>query len=231
MTRHHPEAFANIKQATKKGKSLAERHRRSGTSRKEARTVAASHLASYTRLRRTGRLQNPQPKRVFSHQAGLQRRKRNCGARQGSREISEKIRAASHLLLAYRARPSRTGPSRNKRPDAFAHIAQRREFQDRQDRHVQDARRLVKRHGKLPGARWLQTHGYGRLYAATLKYPERFGALPRKKKRRRTPQERLAEAEKLVRQHGKLPTPYWLQTHGHWNLYAAMRSHPNCLRT
>jgi hypothetical protein len=227
MMRKYPAAFAKIKQATKKGKSRAE------------------HIEEAERLeKKHGRLPHRTWLRIHGH-AALAR----CIAHnpeefshikqdyKGGKGIAAHVKEAETLAKRYGQLPTCSWlikhgyaaliQARNRRPDAFAHIAQRREFQTRLDRHVQDARGLVKQYGKLPGARWLQTHGYGSLYSAIRKYPERFGVFPRKNKsRRRTPRKWLAEAEKLVKQHGKLPRPYWLQTHGYWGLYAAMRKHP-----
>ena len=89
-----------------------------------------------------------------------------------------------------------------KHPKAFAHLPQ-----DRKQRTVKEwvveAERLAEECGKMPNPKWLETHGYCRLYYAMRRHPKMFAHIKQGRKYR-LPEERVAEAERLVRQHGNL---------------------------
>lgn len=124
---------------------------------------------------------------------------------------------------------SRLREAMRSHPESFAHIQQDRRIRSHQRRTLAEwvavAGHLARKHGKLPNPYWLTTNGYGGLYQAIRTHPEDFGRL-RPQRKCRTPDEWVSVAERLVRKHGKLPSPGWLQRSGLRGLYDAMRTYP-----
>jgi len=109
-------------------------------------------------------------------------------------------------------------------PAAFRRIPQDHKFKTRGE-HLTDATRLRKKHGKLPGPRWLINHGYRGLYKCLLKHPEAFCRVTRGWKSNKPLRQHVQDAKRLAKVHGMLPHPHWLVTHGYKNLYAVLRRH------
>lgn len=109
-------------------------------------------------------------------------------------------------------------------PEAFAHISQRR-LTRKAEEWVTEAERLAKQHGELPNPKWLETQGYRRLYFSMKRNPKMFAHIKQARKNR-LPDERVAEAERLVRQHGKVLGRKWLSANGHGGLAYAMKQYP-----
>ena len=111
------------------------------------------------------------------------------------------------------------------RPEAFAHIEQKRDKSRRThpEEWVSTAKELAKKHGKIPTRTWLRGHGYGALALAMYKRPELFKRI--KQERHQVP-DWVSVADRLVKQHGKLPNPGWLEAHGYDGLCKKVRICP-----
>lgn len=77
------------------------------------------------------------------------------------------------------------------------------------------AKRLAKGNGgQLPIKKWLADHGYSALLAQMIAHPEVFVHLKQEKHVTRTPQQHVAAARKLEKEHGKVPEYVWLIKNG-----------------
>jgi hypothetical protein len=85
---------------------------------------------------------------------------------------------------------------------------------------------MKKAPGILPSPGWLQTNGYSGLAAIMRLYPKAFAHI-RQDRKHRTATERVVEAERLAKKHGKLPNPKWLEANGYNALNQARRLHPD----
>ena len=113
-----------------------------------------------------------------------------------------------------------------KHPEAFAHIQQEWKGGHTLEEHVATAERLEKKHGRLPNSGWLEINGYNGLAQTMRKHPEAFAHIQQEWKGGHTLEEHVATAERLEKEHGRLPSSRWLQDNGHRNLDDAMRRHP-----
>jgi hypothetical protein len=166
----HPDAFAGIKQASKKGKCLADHL-------EDAKRLVCEH----------GRLPNPW---------WLETNGYRCLARAMCRH-----------------------------PEAFARIKQLRKTKSLAE-HLQDAKRLVRRHRQLPNPLWLVKNGYNNLYNMMRKYPTAFADIKQASKKGKSLAEHVQDAKRLARKHGQLPNPQWLIEHGYCGLNVATHRHP-----
>ena len=82
--------------------------------------------------------------------------------------------------------------------------------------------------GILPSTGWLQANGYHSLDDAMRKHPEAFAHI-RQDHRRRTAEEWVSEADRLVQKRRELPNPGWLRANGYRGLERAMRKHPGSI--
>ena len=110
-------------------------------------------------------------------------------------------------------------------PELFEHIQQDRKTKTPEE-HVADAEKLAEEHGMLPKPWWLTNNGYSGLERAMRKYPELFEHIQQDSKAGRTPEEHVATAEKLAKEHGKIPNCGWLEKNGYWGIYLAIRKCP-----
>ena len=112
-------------------------------------------------------------------------------------------------------------------PEWFAHLPQETALERHRKERVAEAEALLAAQGLLPSVHTLRKCGRVRLVNALSKHPEWFAHLPQTKRRIRTPDEQVAEATCLAKEHGgKLPSPGWLATHGFKWLAANMDNHP-----
>lgn len=91
---------------------------------------------------------------------------------------------------------------------------------------VQTAENLAKERGSIPGSTWMlnRKNGFSALYSYMIKNPKLFQHLPWT--RHPTAEERVVEAKRLLRRHGKLPGAAWLIANGHNGLYVYMKRNP-----
>ena len=152
------------------------------------------------------------------------------------RGLDEHVAAAKQLAKKYGKLPSTSWLQKNgykgldhaihRNPPAFGNISQDWKGGCTLQEHVVTAQQLAKKHGKLPNRKWLRKTGYHGLLYAMRGHPEAFADIPKESKRR-TPDEWVPEAERLMKQHGGvLPCVRWLQTNGHTGLDRAMHKQP-----
>ena len=103
---------------------------------------------------------------------------------------------------------------------------------ERQYRHLGDwleiANKLAKKNkGKIPTVTWLLENGYSMLCRQMQKNPDAFSEIEQERHFRR-PDEWVAVAEALAKEHNGLPNSYWLQNkeNGYKALDKVMRQHP-----
>jgi hypothetical protein len=110
-------------------------------------------------------------------------------------------------------------------PERFAHI-KREKLNKNVNEQIIEAEKLAREHdGVLPSREWLCRHGHSGLALVIRKCPEMFAHI-KQDKRQKTVEEHIAEAEKLVREHGGvLPSQTWLRKNGHSDLETALRIH------
>ena len=113
-----------------------------------------------------------------------------------------------------------------KHPKRFAHIEQEKPYKTIEE-HVADAEKLAREHGGvLPCQAWLQKHGYSGLVSMDYSHPERFAHI-KQENFRKTPEDHIADAEKLARDcGGVLPNQKWLMENGYSRLANAIYKHP-----
>jgi N6-adenosine-specific RNA methylase IME4 len=110
-------------------------------------------------------------------------------------------------------------------PKLFSHIPQDSKKGRTPVEWVAIAEKLAKKHGKLPNPKWLEANGLIGLCSCTRNNRKLFTHIPQDRKKR-TPLEWVAIAEKLAKKHGKLPYPGWLEVNGFRGLPQCMRQHP-----
>jgi hypothetical protein len=227
--RKHPSAFAHLHQAPRRKELLA-------AYIQDAERLAKihGHVPGFRWLANHGR------KNLFeamkdhpNHFAHLPRASRST---RHAATVAKYVREAEQLarkhgklpnyqwLMQHGHRQLCTVIQKNR--STFAHIVQVRAHKSVTE-HVHIAKRLAAKHGgKLPNSWWLTTHGFSSLSEAMRRRPKLFAGIPQEKKKR-TPQEWVAIAKRLVAKHGgKLPNSGWLTTHGFAGLYGIMRKRP-----
>ena len=228
--REQPEAFAHIRQESKKGRTPEEWV-------PEARTLARNHgglLPNSRWLRQHG--YSGLDIAMWAHPdlfAGIRK------VNKAGPAAEEYLPQARRLARKHGAIPGPGWLIRNgyanlhramrKHPEVFSGIKQTRTMPRRASMDwLPVAERLAaKNDDLLPSHKWLRRHRYGGLVHALKKNSERFAHIQQhRNKKRRTIKEWLGEAGRLAREHGMLPPVAWLMKNGYANLDRAKRRRP-----
>ena len=115
-----------------------------------------------------------------------------------------------------------------KHPHSFVSIEQKKCTTPKSlNEHVQEAKKLERKHNGVPNNGWLRKNRHFGLMAAMRAHPELFVTIQKhKRKPRRSIAENVALAEDLERKHGRLPNPSWLCNNNFSGLHWSMRKHP-----
>lgn len=111
---------------------------------------------------------------------------------------------------------------KKRHPELFAHIPQ---GYLTVEEWVTVAEKLAAEHKSLPPSTWLKAKGYKSLAGVMRRVPEKFAHVP-KRRLKLSVEEWVQTAKELEAEHKGLPRPQWLCANGYWNLYVAMRRHP-----
>ena len=88
--------------------------------------------------------------------------------------------------------------------------------------------RMKKSLGRVPSPTWLIRNGYGRLRKVMWRYPEAFAHLQQDiKPRGKSIAAHVRTADRLMKEHGRLPHRAWLIAHGHYGLVGAIQRRPD----
>jgi hypothetical protein len=82
----------------------------------------------------------------------------------------------------------------------------------------------------LPSGQWLRDNGYAGLMLAIAKRPELFAHIPQMREKQPQVADWTTVVQSLIDEHGHIPTPGWLLSHGYERLYRAMRRTPDAFR-
>lgn len=227
--RKHPEVFAHIRQASRKGRTPEQWV-------PEADKLAKDHggvlpHVGWLMKNGYGGLEQAMRKRpsLFAHI----RQESKAG-----REPEEWVPAAEELAAQHGGSlPNPTWLRHNgyfalswamsSHPKMFAHIPQESKKGRPIDEWVALAKRVAAENSGLPSRHWLTKNGYAGLASAIQSRRQAFADIPRQDKKDRVVKKWLPIARQLAAEHnGVLPIANWLDANGYSGLTRAMQMYP-----